>query len=307
MKITTLLLVILAAASPAAADNPDPFAPQPLDLTPVDSPDFPMPEPGWGEPLPHSLSNAPAESAPAAPAPDPAEEQQRINSLFHAILHNDIGAVRQLLDEGVAPDAELPFPARENLLPLFRADFLFYYATVERGLTPLMVAGARGHVEIATLLLERGADPLAHTKRHRTTALWLAGYAGRVPIIQMLLGVTPGSPADLTVIEVDLTSQTARVLHDGVPGMDIPISSGRKGYATPTGEFVVTNKHRQWRSTLYDASMPFYLRLSSRDFGLHAGHLPGYPASHGCIRLPKDIAKQLFDEIPVGTRVVIRP
>lgn len=306
MRITFLLLAILVAASAIASSDEEAFRPQPLDLVAGERPEIPMPEPGWGEPLPTSLLDA-AAMAPAPPATDPAAETARINALFRAILEDDAGTVRQLLDEGVDPNSELPLPAQDDLLPLFRKDFLFYYAKVEKGLTPLMAAAARGRLDMATLLLERGAHANARTKKHRTTALWLAGYAGRVPVIQMLLGVEPGSVADRTVIEVDLGAQTARVLRDGVPGEEIPISSGRKGYPTPTGEFVVTNKHRHWRSTLYNASMPFYLRLSCRDFGLHAGHLPGYPASHGCIRLPTERARALFEEIPIGTRVVITP
>ncbi len=65
-------------------------------------------------------------------------------------------------------------------------------------------------------------------------------------------------------------------------------------------------KHRQWKSTLYHAPMPLYLRLSCRDFGLHAGELPGYPASHGCIRMKKKDAEEFFSRVPVGTLVVIK-
>ena len=107
-------------------------------------------------------------------------------------------------------------------------------------------------------------------------------------------------------IEVDLDAQTAQLFVDDVAEEAVPISSGRKGYPTPKGEFVVTNKHRHWTSTIYGAAMPYYLRLSCRAFGLHAGHLPGYPASHGCIRLNKKDAKNLFERVPVGTLVVIK-
>ncbi len=309
-KAVLLLLGFCTIGAPMAlrGSESDSFAPRPLLLTPDEPPEIPMPERGLGAPLPPSPLDAAREAEALAPeeAPDPSLEAKRVNDLFHAVLRGDAATVAALLDEGVNPDSELPFPVREDLLPLFRKDFLHYYATVEKGLTPLMVAAARGHRDIAVLLLGKGAKINACTKRHRTTALWLAGYAGRVQVMQLLLGVQPGSVADLTVIEVDLGSQTVRVLRDGVPDEPAPISSGRKSFPTPTGEFVVTNKHRQWRSTLYHASMPFYLRLSCRDFGLHAGQLPGYPASHGCIRLNPKTAKALFEEIPIGTRVVIK-
>lgn len=67
----------------------------------------------------------------------------------------------------------------------------------------------------------------------------------------------------------------------------------------------MTNKYKMWKSSLYHAKMPYFLRLSCGDFGLHAGNLPGYPASHGCIRLPADKAQELFTLIPEGTLVEI--
>jgi lipoprotein-anchoring transpeptidase ErfK/SrfK len=118
--------------------------------------------------------------------------------------------------------------------------------------------------------------------------------------------VQPGSDADRTRVEVDLSAQTATLIRDNATVKTAPISSGKKKFRTPTGEYVVTNKHRHWKSTLYGASMPFYLRLSCRDFGLHAGHLPGYPASHGCIRMRNKDAADFFKQVPVGAKVVIK-
>jgi hypothetical protein len=57
---------------------------------------------------------------------------------------------------------------------------------------------------------------------------------------------------------------------------------------------------------LYPAEMPFFLRLSCGDFGLHMGRLPGYPASHGCIRLPEKSARRLYASVPIGTLVEIQ-
>jgi lipoprotein-anchoring transpeptidase ErfK/SrfK len=189
---------------------------------------------------------------------------------------------------------------------MLRQNVLGYFLGGESNLMPLMAAAALGHREIVELLLAKGANPEAHTKRYGTNALWLAGYTGQTDIMKILLGVTPGSEADRMTIEVDIAAQTATLIIDQTPGTPVPISSGRKGHATPKGEFVVTNKHRQWKSTLYHAPMPFYLRLSCRDFGLHAGELPGYPASHGCIRMKKKDAEAFFSRVPVGTRVVIK-
>ena len=68
---------------------------------------------------------------------------------------------------------------------------------------------------------------------------------------------------------------------------------------------MVTDKKRSHVSSLYHVQMPFFMRLNCLDFGMHAGNVPNYPASHGCIRLPAEIAQKLFAEIPVGTVVTI--
>jgi lipoprotein-anchoring transpeptidase ErfK/SrfK len=110
------------------------------------------------------------------------------------------------------------------------------------------------------------------------------------------------------VIEIRLSEQKAR-MYDAA-GNEIfvtKVSTGRKGYATPTGEYVITNKYRNWTSTLYDASMPYFQRFSCGDFGLHQGNVPGYPASHGCIRVPAGTAAKLFSMTQTGDRVVILP
>ncbi|WP_072395714.1 L,D-transpeptidase [Hyphomicrobium sp. CS1GBMeth3] len=85
-----------------------------------------------------------------------------------------------------------------------------------------------------------------------------------------------------------------------------PISSGRVGYATPTGVFTVVQKRRMHFSNLYDsAPMPNMQRLTWSGVAMHAGALPGYPASHGCIRLPHGFSKKLFGMTKMGTRVIV--
>lgn len=84
------------------------------------------------------------------------------------------------------------------------------------------------------------------------------------------------------------------------------ISSGTARNPTPTGIFPILGKKKFHRSIKYDnAPMPFMQRLDRYGIALHAGHLPGRPASHGCIRLPGDFAAKLFQVTEVGTRVLI--
>jgi hypothetical protein len=84
------------------------------------------------------------------------------------------------------------------------------------------------------------------------------------------------------------------------------VSTGMKGHRTPTGEYPILQK-RQWhRSNLYsNAPMPFMQRLTWDGIALHAGHNPGYPASHGCIRLPHAFARRLFEITQLGTLVSV--
>ena len=82
------------------------------------------------------------------------------------------------------------------------------------------------------------------------------------------------------------------------------VSTGTKGHGTPMGEFPILQKREWHRSNLYsNAPMPFMQRLTWDGIALHAGHNPGYPASHGCIRLPAAFAKKLFALTRIGTLV----
>jgi L,D-transpeptidase catalytic domain len=84
------------------------------------------------------------------------------------------------------------------------------------------------------------------------------------------------------------------------------ISTGQAGYETPVGIYSVLQKEAEHYSNLYDdASMPFMQRLTWSGIALHAGALPGYPASHGCVRMPHAFAEQLFDLTKLGMRVVV--
>ncbi|HEY6256997.1 MAG TPA: L,D-transpeptidase family protein [Xanthobacteraceae bacterium] len=87
-----------------------------------------------------------------------------------------------------------------------------------------------------------------------------------------------------------------------------PVSSGQKGRETPAGIFSVLEKEAEHYSNLYDdAYMPHMQRITWSGIALHGGPLPGYPASHGCIRMPYDFAARLFDVTKPGMRVIVAP
>jgi lipoprotein-anchoring transpeptidase ErfK/SrfK len=115
----------------------------------------------------------------------------------------------------------------------------------------------------------------------------------------------PDSEAPLTVT-VDLTNQLAWVYRGEVLIGLSTISAGAPGYETPTGSYTILQKNVTHKSNLYDdAPMPFMQRLTWDGIALHAGSIPGHPASHGCVRLPKGFAKLLYGATKLGTTVTI--
>jgi L,D-transpeptidase catalytic domain len=107
-------------------------------------------------------------------------------------------------------------------------------------------------------------------------------------------------------IVVSLADQRLYAYHDQQLVAWSNVSTGRPGHETPTGDFTVSQKDVDHHSSLYDdASMPYFMRLTDGGVGLHAGFLPGYPASHGCVRLPIGMAHDLFQHVESGTPVEI--
>lgn len=107
---------------------------------------------------------------------------------------------------------------------------------------------------------------------------------------------------------VSLRDQQIAVYDDKGLIMRAPVSSGQKGRETPAGIFSVLQKDAEHYSNLYDdAYMPHMQRLTWSGIALHGGALPGYPASHGCIRMPYDFAERLFGVTKLGVRVFVAP
>ena len=107
-------------------------------------------------------------------------------------------------------------------------------------------------------------------------------------------------------ITVSLPDQRAYVYRDGEMIGMTTVSTGARGRATPVGNYTILQKQTFHRSNLYsNAPMPFMQRLTWSGIAMHAGHLPGYPASHGCIRMPRAFAEQLYSMTDLGVSVSV--
>ena len=114
------------------------------------------------------------------------------------------------------------------------------------------------------------------------------------------------SPSGPVLVIVSLPDQLVHVYRNGVRIAASTCSTGKLGHRTPTGVFKILQKDKNHRSSTYNnAPMPNMNRLTWSGIALHAGQLPGYPASHGCVRLPKEFSALLFDVTRLGMTVVI--
>jgi len=149
------------------------------------------------------------------------------------------------------------------------------------------------------------------------------------------LSIFVGAVASLhaqTAVEIDLRDQMAYLIRNGQVALAPPIASGRYGHLTPTGSFTLLDKELNHYSSMYGkivdrygrtvvadadadmrvpaggkfvpAPMRYFMRFEGAN-GMHAGYLPGYPASHGCVRLPEQNAIALFNSVEVGTPVTV--
>ncbi|MGH8046880.1 MAG: L,D-transpeptidase family protein [Chthoniobacterales bacterium] len=139
---------------------------------------------------------------------------------------------------------------------------------------------------------------------------------------------------DTTRVYVSLDKQRAYLLVGDEVAIDSPISSGKRAGMTPKGSYTVLEKDPDHRSSVYGAfcngrgeivragvstridsapsgthyvgaPMKWFMRLTNEGVGMHVGILPGYPASHGCVRMPEEMAKMFYDRVKIGTPVVV--
>jgi len=173
--------------------------------------------------------------------------------------------------------------------------------------------------------------PLPPKKTKQTPAGQLIQKQAKPKVVPRVLAIaTP----DNTRIYVSLSKQRAYLLVGDDVAIDTPISSGKRAGMTPKGSFTVLEKDADHRSSVYGnfvnsrgqtvragvstrvdsapsgthyvgAPMKWFMRLTYEGVGMHVGILPGYPASHGCVRMPEDTAKLFYDHVKVGTPAVI--
>lgn len=114
------------------------------------------------------------------------------------------------------------------------------------------------------------------------------------------------APQGPVVIIASIPDQLVHVYRNGIRIAVSTCSTGKQGHATPAGVFTILQKDRNHHSSTYnDAPMPFMNRLTWNGVALHAGNLPGYPASHGCVRLPIKFAELLFSVTHIGVPVIV--
>lgn len=166
--------------------------------------------------------------------------------------------------------------------------------------------------------MDRPISPVS--RRHFLTGVGTLVFAGiaadvlALEVIKEIKDLKPGEftwhpdrqPTGPVAVVVSLPEQLVHVYRNGIRIAVSTCSSGKPGHETPTGVFVVLQKDKHHRSSTYNnAPMPNMNRLTWSGVALHAGNLPGYPASHGCVRLPLDFSDKLFQITHLGTPVII--
>jgi lipoprotein-anchoring transpeptidase ErfK/SrfK len=232
-----------------------------------------------------------------------ARDCERCAALPLALALRDTRMIERLLDKGCDANAALMQPIPQSLARLFDDERITRLFARDSQITPLMLAALTDQIDAVRLLRQHGADTQIHTAVWRLHPLDFAAERMNIPIMQLVLGREPDD--EIRHIVVSLSTQRARLLKNGKVALTVPVSTGRPGYRTRQGEYVVTQKYRAWKSTVYKVPMPNFMRLNCGQTGLHAGYVPGVPASHGCIRLPPEQAAALYGIVQLGDRVSI--
>ena len=229
------------------------------------------------------------------------------SALHLAVAMNRLDLCRVLLEGGADPNVPFARPASAEFLARVRpVGFLKSHLKHDSRVTPLMAAADCGNLELAKLLMDHGARRFVWTSRKSYYPIGFAARREDVKMMQLLLGVDPEQ--EERWVKVDLSEQRAWVYDgEGKELLTTRVSTGKKGFQTEPGEFVITNRNRHHVSNIYGVRMPYFQRLSCSAIGFHEGYCPDHPASHGCLRVPRGKASELWDTTKLGDRVVIVP
>ncbi|MEM9282024.1 MAG: L,D-transpeptidase family protein [Verrucomicrobiota bacterium] len=221
-----------------------------------------------------------------------------------AVAHQMLDVTKALLAAGADPDHDERSPARSEFREMFDSNTFKYHLQVDRRIRPIMMAAAHRNTELAQAIMDAGANGRAYTPRYLMAAIIGSWYKDADMQQIALLGEVPENQPRKVV--VDLSSQRVTLYENGIAIFSTRCSTGKRSKPTPPGSYVISDRNRYHTSSIYGSSMPYFQRFSYSAFGLHQGHLPGYPASSGCIRLPWDAAKYLWGKLEVGDLAIVQ-
>jgi hypothetical protein len=197
--------------------------------------------------------------------------------------------------------------------------------------TSLLLAALLGASGCAVLQNESQAKRLAQLREPHTAFRSQPGWR---KLTYRNADLLAQANAQNSSVEISLREQRGLLLVDGGIAMDFPVATGRNSHPTPKGHYKILHKQQDYASNLYgkivsetgevlvaDADtrtdaippgaafvgsrMPYWMRMTPTGVGMHVGYVPGRPASHGCIRLKPDVAKELFRILSLGSPVVV--
>jgi hypothetical protein len=234
------------------------------------------------------------------------QEQQKLReSLIQSILDDDAVLAESTLRENCDPNQAIFLSVAETKALMALSQRMFHYYSNGSEFRPLHLAAGLGETAICKLLIANGAKQYAVSKGYDWVPAQFAARTGHPELAQLLLGLD--QEGERYRIEISLSRQKLIVLNNGSPFLTAGISTGRHDKPTPPGMYLVTDKIKLQRSTIYKVRMPYFLRLSFSEVGIHYGVNPGHPASHGCIRVgSEEQARKIFDACPIGTIVRIQ-
>jgi lipoprotein-anchoring transpeptidase ErfK/SrfK len=144
-------------------------------------------------------------------------------------------------------------------------------------------------------------DPMAQPRRQKVRR----HQARKGEVTEKETGAKPQGPL---IIAVSIEKQKVRIYDSNGFFAESPVSTGMAGHSTPMGVFSIIQKHKFHHSNIYSgAPMPYMQRITWSGVAMHAGVLPGYPASHGCIRMPMAFAVKMWNWTKMGARVIVTP